>query len=565
MITVRSDIAPETTAIPGLGQLNADDLAGQTVLMRIDAAVPANAHEALRDVKLKTALASLDLLLSSKARVALLCHTDAGLHNIEAQRDTCQRLAFLLGKPIQVLDECRGPEVTETVARLRHGEVCMLGNLSLEPEEEANSPRLARYLADLGDLYCNEAFSLAHEVRASTRGAVKMAQRPVAGLDFERTLNLLRNTFDHPQRPFLTVIGGELSIANLLLLESISYRADADMILVGGEVSLAFLKADGRATGAAIVTDEAAEIAARIVSRLRDANHLFLPRDFVPAELRELEEAGLNRGNFDSNHSTQVLGDIGDQTRRIWSEMLGPARTILWHGPLGLCEFPALAEGTLSFAQQLEARTSPSLHRTIVCGETLTGLLCSSERPPTRIQHLSPAGKAILNYTAGKSLSAIDPLARAGAREQRKSSVVLALSGTDDDARLASFAGSRFSEHSEIHCVYVEPGLDEDAYPDVYSALTKAERLAERLRADSVFDRADAALASCGIKAATRSLIHSRPSDGVIRCAQKLAADVIVISRGTSHNPLSSLQEVIDQAPCEVLVLPVTKEVVWTP
>src|ERR1700676_627528 len=218
MTTVRSDIAPETTAIPGLGQLNVEDLAGQTVVMRIDAAVPANAHEALRDVKLKTALASLDLLLSSKARVALLCHTDAGLHNIEAQRDTCQRLAFLLGKPIQVLDECRGPEVTETAARLRHGEVRMLGNLSLESEEEANSPRLARYLADLGDLYCNEAFSLAHEVRTSTLGAVKMAQRPVAGLDCERTLNLLRNTLDHPQRPFLTVIGGELSIANLLLL-----------------------------------------------------------------------------------------------------------------------------------------------------------------------------------------------------------------------------------------------------------------------------------------------------------------------------------------------------------
>jgi phosphoglycerate kinase len=562
------EITSSAIPLPTLRQMDAEELTGKTVVLRIDGSLPAYAAPKLWDERLKAALPSLDLLISAKARVVLLSHIevpDGESSGVEAQRATCQRMGFLLGSPIGVVDGARGANVAEAVAGLGAGEALMLGNLALEPAEEDNEPEFARYLADLCDVYCNEAFPLAHQVRASTVGAVRRARQAVAGLEFKRELEIAAASLDNPRRPFLAVFGGSLSIDRLLLLEAIAARAD--VVLVGGEVCLAFLKAEGLPTGATPVPEEAAEVAARVLCEVRNSGRvLLLPEDFVIAAAREVRRPGNldpsvwpGGGPFhlsDEIGTTEIAGDIGIDTLRRWSEQLGSARTVLWHGPLGLCEFPGFAGGTLFFGGQVAERTWPSVHRTVVCGESLTGVLAWSGFPRERIHLLSPAGTPILHCAARRPLPALEALAQSVSRVRRKHSIVVALVGLDEDTSLVSFAGSLFAETASIHFVYVVAGPDEDEYPDIFQAMTKEERMAEAIRATRVFGRAEAALASLGIEPATRELVHGDPSDRLNRRARDVGADVIVMGSSAAVRQRYSQAKVLAGAPCQVLVLP---------
>jgi phosphoglycerate kinase len=538
--------------------LDARELAGRVVALRIDGSVPPDAAQEVADNKLEPALATLRLLTAANARVLLLSHVNADGSDADRQQgDVCHRLSVLFGRPIRLLHQCRGAEVRQAIGRLRDGEVLMLGNLAIDPAEQENEPEFARFLADLCDVYCDEAFSLAHEVRASTVGAASMARMAVAGVEFERACEILNAVLGRPTRPFLAALGGSLSIDRLLLLESIASRAD--VILLGGEICLPFLKAAGRSTGAAAVADEAVAIAHRIMD---DANtwgrFLFTPRDFVTVDITDRELAGkpLRDGNrpsamrytdADSLGLTDLPADIGPDTRHSWAEQLGSARTVLWHGPLGICESPPLAEGTLFFAREIIARTWPGLHRTVICGELLTAALRGTDFPRDRVDYFSPAGIAILHYAASRPLPAIEAL-RLRSHRKRSPKVVLALSGADEDRRLADFAASWFPDTAAIHCIHVERGLDEDSYPDVYLARTKKELLTESRHAEQIFDRVEAVLAGYGLAPAERTVLHGNPTERLIRRARELSADVIVTPK------TNDIEEIA--AEFRVLVLP---------
>lgn len=560
----------DTPAVQTLGALGAEDLSGQIVFLRIDGSIPIDASPELADEKLKLVLPSLDLLTSAGSRIVLLSHSDAAgaeLNKAEAHRAVCRRLSFLFGRPIACVDHCRGEEVLDALGTLRDGEALMLGNLALEPAERENSPELAHFLAGLSDVYCDEAFSLAHEVLASTVGAARMAQLPVAGLEFERALGVLSGILDEPVRPFLAVFGGSLSISSLLLLESVAIRAD--VVLVGGEVCLPFLKADDRPTGAAAVPDEAVEIAARILADSRSGRRtLLVPQDFVTVDnldpLQEFSAKSLRTGEWpatlrlssaDSIGPNQVAGDIGIDTRRTWGEQLPLARTVFWHGPLGICESQPLAAGTFFFAGQIASRTWRSLHRTVICGESLAGVLRSSGFPHELVDYFSPAGTAIMHYAARRPLPALEALRPPDLPQKRSPTVLVALAGMDDDLAVAAFAASCFPETAAIHCIYVETGPDENRYPDIYAARTKSERLAECLRAERIFARAEAAMASQGLTPASRILVHGDPSDLLIRCAGELGADVIVMRPGGAKSSGYSRKRVVAESPCQVLIL----------
>ena len=452
----------------------------------------------------------------------------------------------------------RGAEVRHAVGRLRDGEALMLGNLAIEPAEQENEPEFARFLADLCDVYCDEAFSLAHEVRASTVGVASMARLAVAGFEFERAREILDAVLDRPARPFLAAFGGSLSIAELLLLESIAARAD--VTLLGGEVCLAFLKAAGASIGAAAVPDEAVAIADRILADGRTWNRTMLvPRDFMTVDStdpglagRSLREgytsASLRYTDADSLGPTDIAADIGIDTRRSWGEQLASARTVFWHGPLGICESPPLAEGTLFFAHEIASRTWPGLHRTVICGELLAAVLRGANFSPARVDYLSPAGPAILHYAATRPLPAVEAL-RLHSRK-RTPVVLLVLSGTDEDRAVTAFAANWFPAACAIRCIYVQRGLDEDSYPDIYLARPINEVLAEGRRADQIFGRAEAVLAGYGLIPADRVLVHGNQAERVIRRACELRADVIVTRK------TSDIDKLVANSPHRVLVLP---------
>jgi phosphoglycerate kinase len=361
------------------------------------------------------------MLASARARTVLLSHVDdmgSPSDERQTQQVVCRQLAFLSGRPIRLIDQRSEMAIREAVIGLREGEGLMVGYLASEPAEKENLPDFARFLAGLCDIYCLEAFSEAHEVFASTVSAPTIARTSVAGLEFQRMFETLSSVLDDPARPMLAILGGGLSLDKLLLVERIVDRAD--VVLIGGELALAFQRAEGMPIGSASVANVAAETAGRILKLARDSKtKVLMPQDYATTKANSIgeviSEVLLNQDADSLNPDHQVV-DIGNDTRHIWSEQLPPSRTILWHAPIGICEFAPYSAGTLFLAEEIALRTSPALHRAIICGESLTGFLLRSGFPPGRVNCFSPAGTSILHYAAGYPLPAIEALKRSAVR-----------------------------------------------------------------------------------------------------------------------------------------------------
>lgn len=325
------------------------------------------------------------------------------------------------------------------------------------------------------------------------------------------------------------------------------------MVLIGGELALAFQRAEGMPVGAASVPDPVAQAAGRLLARVRSSkNRLHTPQDFVTSDASNAAHPYaevLREEDAESLKPKSLPVDVGVRTARIWSEQLPGSRTILWHSPMGICEFEPFAGATLFLAEQIDQRTSPSLHRTVICGESLAGFLLSRGFPPGRVDLFSPAGAAILHYASGHPLPAVEAVKRSASGRRGRPAVLLALGGNDQDVRLASFAGTLFSDRAAIHCIYVQPGPDEDAMPDIYQAMTKAERLAETRRIDRIFGRVNGALAELGLAPASRAFVHGDPSHRLVLRAAEIAADVMIVA-GERHHQL------VGKSGCHVLVLP---------
>ena len=232
--------------ISNVAEFDRGELNGKIVLLRIEDPRPA--------ARSRSALSTLEYLLSAKASIAILSHVDATGRDskIEENHKLADWLSQILHMPIPVLDDCRGP-IADAVATLKAGEALLLGNLALEAAEATNALEFSRFLAGLCDIYCNEAFGISHEVRASTVGAAMLARQSVAGLCFDSTLRTLSEILDAPARPFLAIFGGIRSTSKLLLMSEIASRAD--VVLLGGEMCLPFLAAEGRSVGGARISD----------------------------------------------------------------------------------------------------------------------------------------------------------------------------------------------------------------------------------------------------------------------------------------------------------------------
>jgi phosphoglycerate kinase len=529
--------------VAGIDAIPRKGLRGQRVLVRIDAET---------DEKLRDSLPTLAFFLQSGARVVVATHrsSPASLDGVAV------RLGELLGRAVNKLDEWKGEAGLIAVSHLGEGEVVMIENLAFEPGEEAAEDSLADELARLCDIYCNDAFRLSHEVRASTVGVAKRVAPAVAGLAFERELNWLSLALDAPHRPLFTILGGELSKNKLLFAEEISRRSES--MFVAGQLSFPFLIAQGFVPGNAVVSDEMVKIAERMMTEAhankRDIN---TPVDFTVADKVTFEK--LSRGerfifppplqNVKKDELTpdQVICDIGTVTRWTWGDSFGPARTIFWHGPLGISEIDLFGEGTRFLAAGFANRTWPTLHRSVVSGESLVELLRQMDIATERIKHVTDAGRAALCYLAGRPLPAVDVLNKASKPRRETVRVLVPLNGTESDASAVYDAAEMATHETEIFLLHTRSGPDQEQYPDLMIALSEAERLERRIESKRIFAQANAILASFGFISANQVAVQGEPAKIVLRHANRTRAELIVMAA-------NGLRPVIDHATCAVLV-----------
>ena len=318
---------------------------GRRVLVRVDFNVPLDANGRIADDRrIREALPTLNHLRAAGAKTILLSHLgrpDGKRDPRFSLRPVAHHLSELLGQPVSFAEDIVGSRPLELATKLGSGQFLMLENLRFHPGEEANDPTFATQLANLGQVFIEDAFGTVHRAHASTVGVPKRLPS-FAGLLVEREVRELSKLIEAPARPYVVVVGGAKVADKLPLLTSFLGRADS--LLIGGALAFPFLLAKNLRLGATSVEGGLKDAADDFFRRATAAGtEVVLPSDIVAEHPGSPEVSVHNVGHVPPG---AVARDIGPETRARFADVLSRSRTVFWNGPLGLAEDPRFANGT---------------------------------------------------------------------------------------------------------------------------------------------------------------------------------------------------------------------------
>ena len=382
------------------------DVAGKRALVRVDFNVPFDRHGGIADdSRIRAALPTVRYLQENGASVILASHLgrpDGKVVDSLRLTRIAARLQQLLGQEVKTAPDCVGPEVESAARSLRAGEVLLLENLRFHAEEEANDEQFARQLASLADVYVNDAFGTAHRAHASTAGVASYLPA-VAGFLMLKEIEELGNVLSNPARPMSAILGGAKVSSKLGVLRNLLQRVDC--LLVGGGMANTFLKASGLNVGDSLVEEDLVQTANELmVTADQRSVPLLLPTDVVVAD-RFAADADHQAVPVNAIPPGWRIMDVGPDTLSTYRDALDDCATIFWNGTLGVAEFPAFAEGSLSLALALA-----DLDARVVVGGGETAALVEQSGMQDRYTHVSTGGGASLEFIEGKTLPGVAAL-----------------------------------------------------------------------------------------------------------------------------------------------------------
>jgi phosphoglycerate kinase len=377
------------------------DVAHKTVLVRVDFNCPLKDGTVTDDNRIQAALPTIKYLLEQKAKLVLMSHLGRpkGEKNPELSlAPVAKKLSSILGRDVRMAPDCIGPEVKAMVDALPDGGILVLENLRFHPEEKKNDAGFAAKLADLADLYVNDAFGAAHRAHASTH-AVASILPAGAGLLMERELVELGKLLDQPKRPFVAILGGAKVSDKIGVLDNLAKIADA--ILIGGGMAFTFLKLQGHDIGKSLCEKDLDACQKLWDDASKQKAKLYLPQDVaVAAEIK----AGTAREEVDvSQIPADKMGlDIGSKTIQEFADILKSAGTVFWNGPMGVFETPPFDQGTLKVAQAIAGSDAASC---VGGGDSAAAV--RQMNLDDQITHVSTGGGASLELLEGKELPGV--------------------------------------------------------------------------------------------------------------------------------------------------------------
>jgi len=307
------------------------------------------------------------------------------------------KLGELLNNKVKKLNDCVGNEVKGEINKMKDGDVVVLENLRFHPEEEANDENFSKQLADLAELYANDAFGTCHRAHASTYGVTKYL-KSAAGFLVEKELRVIGKAMEAPDKPFIGILGGAKISDKIKVIENLLMKVDK--LLIGGAMIFTFFKAQGKNIGVSKLEEKSIDLAGKLLQN----NKIVLPVDVVVGDKFEAN-ADSKVVAADNIPSNWIGLDIGPKTIKVYEEILKNAKTVVWSGPMGVFEFDKFANGTKQIAKFL----SNTKAVTIVGGGD-SAAAAEKFGFADKLTHVSTGGGASLEFFEGKKLPGIEAL-----------------------------------------------------------------------------------------------------------------------------------------------------------
>ncbi|MDI6704228.1 MAG: phosphoglycerate kinase [bacterium] len=382
------------------------DVKGKRVLVRVDFNIPLDTKgEITDDLRITTALPTIRYISDNHGKAILMSHLGRPKGKVQDDKrltPVSKRLSRLLGKEVKKMPDCVGAEVKEAIFKMKEGDIILLENLRFHIEEEKNDPTFSKELASLGDLYVNDAFAVSHRKHASTFGVPRLFPQAAAGFLLKQEVEYL-DRVNNPDRPFVAIIGGAKVSTKVPIIKNLLKKVDT--LIIGGGMAYTFLKALGRPIGHSLVEDDMVDVAKDIlimsiadeVPILYPIDHLIATSMSTDAQTKIVHRGGILEDWYGV--------DVGPLTIKKFIDCLKGAKTILWNGPLGICEIDRFSKGTRELANFIAASNALS-----IVGGGDSSAFVIKEGLFDKMTHVSTGGGACLQFLAGEELPGISIL-----------------------------------------------------------------------------------------------------------------------------------------------------------
>lgn len=399
------------------------DVKGKKVLVRCDFNVPLKDGKITDNTRITAALPTIQYLMNHGAKVILCSHLGRPKGEVKEEyslKPVASELTDLLGTDVKFATDTTGESAKSVTNSLSDGQVALLENVRFDPREEKNDDTLSLELANLTDgIYVNDAFGTAHRAHSSTEGVAHHVDEAVQGYLMQKEVKFLNGTLENPEKPFIAVLGGAKVSDKIGVIENLLDKVDE--ILIGGGMSYTFLKAKGYEIGDSLCEEDKIEEAKTIMEKANKAGvKIVLPTDTVVAPVQEETDESLDKKakqkaffDFLEKSEDKVVEsnkiekgwqgcDIGPRTASEFANELQKAKTILWNGPLGICEIEKFSIGTEKTAEAIAKTDAVSI---VGGGDSVAAI--KKLGLEDNFSHISTGGGASLELLEGKVLPGI--------------------------------------------------------------------------------------------------------------------------------------------------------------